>query len=76
MDYINTSHPSFVGGNKAVELAQQQVKTARMSSTAIKSKVCNTFFHAFYSATFSLFSLVSFLQVFCDYFETHKMDST
>ncbi|KAF3337168.1 dynamin-related protein 3A-like protein [Carex littledalei] len=38
MDYINTSHPSFVGGNKAVELAQQQVKTARMSSTVIKSK--------------------------------------
>ncbi|XP_078167811.1 dynamin-related protein 3A-like [Carex rostrata] len=38
MDYINTSHPSFVGGNKAVEVAQQQVKTARMSSTAIKSK--------------------------------------
>ncbi|KAJ1704076.1 hypothetical protein LUZ63_003855 [Rhynchospora breviuscula] len=38
MDYINTSHPSFVGGSKAVELAQQQVKTARMSSTMIKSK--------------------------------------
>lgn len=39
MDYINTSHPGFVGGSKAVELAQQQVKTARMSSTMIKSKV-------------------------------------
>ncbi|CAL4972437.1 unnamed protein product [Urochloa decumbens] len=30
-DYINTSHPNFIGGSKAVEQAQQQVKSARMS---------------------------------------------
>ncbi|KAL9256078.1 Dynamin-related protein [Drosera capensis] len=29
MDYINTSHPNFVGGSKAVELASQQIKTSR-----------------------------------------------
>lgn len=27
MDYINTSHPNFVGGSKAVELAMQQIKS-------------------------------------------------
>ncbi|KAA8525652.1 hypothetical protein F0562_007466 [Nyssa sinensis] len=26
MDYINSSHPNFLGGNKAVELAMQQVR--------------------------------------------------
>ncbi|KAJ3678280.1 hypothetical protein LUZ60_002083 [Juncus effusus] len=38
MDYINTSHPNFVGGSKAVELAQQQVKTSRLSVNTIKGK--------------------------------------
>ncbi|TVT97266.1 hypothetical protein EJB05_57490, partial [Eragrostis curvula] len=28
-DYINTSHPNFIGGSKAVELAQQQVRSAK-----------------------------------------------
>ncbi|EEF46841.1 dynamin, putative [Ricinus communis] len=27
MDYINSSHPNFIGGNRAVELAMQQVKS-------------------------------------------------
>ncbi|GAB2268019.1 Dynamin- protein 3A [Dionaea muscipula] len=27
MDYINTSHPNFVGGSKAVEMASQHMKT-------------------------------------------------
>ncbi|KAH9610144.1 hypothetical protein KSS87_003456, partial [Heliosperma pusillum] len=31
MDYINTSHPNFIGGSRALEVAQQQVR----SSTAI-----------------------------------------
>ncbi|KAK4750046.1 hypothetical protein SAY87_027495 [Trapa incisa] len=31
MDYINTSHPNFVGGSKAVEMASQQVKSSRIS---------------------------------------------
>lgn len=32
MDYINTSHPNFIGGSKAVETASQQVKISRISS--------------------------------------------
>ncbi|KAL5714339.1 dynamin GTPase [Ranunculus cassubicifolius] len=31
MDYINTSHPNFIGGSKAVEVALQQVKSSRVS---------------------------------------------
>lgn len=31
MDYINTSHPKFIGGSKAVEIALQQVKSSRVS---------------------------------------------
>ncbi|KAI3448223.1 hypothetical protein Pfo_004888 [Paulownia fortunei] len=31
MDYINTSHPNFVGGSKAVEMALQQTKSSRIS---------------------------------------------
>uniref|UniRef100_A0A2P2MPP3 Uncharacterized protein MANES_07G041100 n=1 Tax=Rhizophora mucronata TaxID=61149 RepID=A0A2P2MPP3_RHIMU len=30
MDYINTSHPNFIGGSKAVETALQQVKSSRV----------------------------------------------
>ncbi|KAM3377195.1 dynamin-related protein 3B isoform X1 [Capsicum galapagoense] len=30
MDYINTSHPNFIGGNKAHEMALQQVKSSRI----------------------------------------------
>ncbi|XP_050216388.1 dynamin-related protein 3A-like isoform X2 [Mercurialis annua] len=29
MDYINSSHPNFIGGNKAVELAMQEVKSTQ-----------------------------------------------
>ncbi|CAL4959737.1 unnamed protein product [Urochloa decumbens] len=35
-DYINTSHPNFIGGSKAVEQAQQQVKSARMSVAVVR----------------------------------------
>ena len=38
-DYINTSHPNFIGGSKAVEQAQQQVRSAKMSSSVVR-KVC------------------------------------
>ncbi|URE38711.1 hypothetical protein MUK42_17770 [Musa troglodytarum] len=38
MDYINTSHPNFVGGSKALEVAQQQVKSARSAASAPKAK--------------------------------------
>ncbi|XP_062117127.1 dynamin-related protein 3A-like isoform X2 [Humulus lupulus] len=31
MDYINTSHPNFIGGSKAVEVALQQVKSSRVT---------------------------------------------
>lgn len=32
MDYINTSHPNFVGGSKAVEIAMQQVKSSKIAT--------------------------------------------
>ncbi|XP_057417000.1 dynamin-related protein 3A [Lotus japonicus] len=31
MDYINTSHPNFIGGSKALEAAVQQTKPSRVS---------------------------------------------
>ncbi|WOL03720.1 dynamin-related protein 3A [Canna indica] len=38
MDYINTSHPNFIGGSKAVEIAQQQVKNARLAAAPPRPK--------------------------------------
>ncbi|MFS7930845.1 putative CRAL-TRIO lipid binding domain-containing protein [Helianthus anomalus] len=38
MDYINTSHPNFVGGSKEVEIALQQVKSSKIASTIPKQK--------------------------------------
>ncbi|EES04116.1 dynamin-related protein 3B [Sorghum bicolor] len=38
-DYINTSHPNFIGGSKAVEQAQQQVRSAKMSAAVRKDGV-------------------------------------
>ncbi|MBA0687992.1 hypothetical protein Goari_005803, partial [Gossypium aridum] len=48
MDYINTSHPSFIGGSKAVELANQQIKNSRVP-LPIRSKVGFYLLEAFYS---------------------------
>lgn len=39
MDYINTSHPNFIGGSKAVEIALQQVKS-KIPVSLPKMKVC------------------------------------
>lgn len=39
MDYINTSHPNFVGGSKAVEIALQQVKSSRVALPISRQKV-------------------------------------
>ena len=39
MDYINTSHPNFIGGSKAVEMAIQQVKSSKISTTIQKKGV-------------------------------------
>lgn len=33
IDYINSSHPNFIGGSKAYEIASQQVKTYRLVSS-------------------------------------------
>uniref|UniRef100_A0A0D6R8X3 Dynamin-type G domain-containing protein n=1 Tax=Araucaria cunninghamii TaxID=56994 RepID=A0A0D6R8X3_ARACU len=33
MDYINTSHPAFIGGSKAVEIALQQQRSAKLSNS-------------------------------------------
>ncbi|XP_077233950.1 dynamin-related protein 3A-like [Tasmannia lanceolata] len=38
MDYINTSHPNFIGGSKAVEVALQQVKSNRLPASLPKAK--------------------------------------
>ncbi|XVE93602.1 hypothetical protein REPUB_Repub01dG0208600 [Reevesia pubescens] len=38
MDYINTSHPNFIGGSKAVELANQQIKNSRVPLPVSRSK--------------------------------------
>ncbi|XP_060671733.1 dynamin-related protein 3A isoform X2 [Ziziphus jujuba] len=38
MDYINTSHPNFVGGSKAVEVALQEVKSSRVRPPVSKQK--------------------------------------
>ncbi|KAK9287550.1 hypothetical protein L1049_015971 [Liquidambar formosana] len=38
MDYINTSHPNFVGGSKAVELALQQIKSSRVLAPIPRQK--------------------------------------
>jgi dynamin 1-like protein len=40
MDYINTSHPGFLGGSKAVEAALQQQWGSKVSTSNItKAKV-------------------------------------
>ncbi|PON71815.1 Dynamin superfamily [Parasponia andersonii] len=38
MDYINTSHPNFIGGSKAVEAALQQVKSSRVTLPIARQK--------------------------------------
>ncbi|KAK5846744.1 hypothetical protein PVK06_003041 [Gossypium arboreum] len=39
MDYINSSHPSFIGGNKAVELAVKQMRSSKVKIRADAEKV-------------------------------------
>lgn len=43
MDYINTSHPNFIGGSKAVEIALQQVKSSRIAAPVPRLKVNASF---------------------------------
>ncbi|XP_012572460.2 dynamin-related protein 3A-like [Cicer arietinum] len=38
MDYINTSHPNFIGGSKALEAAAQQTKSSTVSLPVSKVK--------------------------------------
>ncbi|KAL2490929.1 Dynamin-related protein 3A [Abeliophyllum distichum] len=38
MDYINTSHPNFIGGSKAVEMALQQIKSSRVAAVIPRQK--------------------------------------
>ncbi|CAA7405634.1 unnamed protein product [Spirodela intermedia] len=38
MDYINTSHPSFIGGSKALEVASQQIKTSKITAPLPRPK--------------------------------------
>ncbi|TXG54047.1 hypothetical protein EZV62_019303 [Acer yangbiense] len=39
MDYINTSHPNFIGGSKAVEVALQQIKSSKVTLPIARPKV-------------------------------------
>ena len=39
VDYINTSHPSFVGGTKVVELAKHEVLPPKTSASLSVHKV-------------------------------------
>lgn len=53
MDYINTSHPGFVGGSKAVEGALQQQRGAKVSSSnTSKAKVTACIFICLLSRLF------------------------
>nr|ABN05858.1 Dynamin central region; Dynamin GTPase effector [Medicago truncatula] len=38
MDYINTSHPNFIGGSKALEIAVQQTKSSRAALSLSRPK--------------------------------------
>ncbi|KAL7119291.1 hypothetical protein ACP275_02G054500 [Erythranthe tilingii] len=38
MDFINTAHPNFVGGSKAVEMAVQQIKSAGIDAPIASKK--------------------------------------
>ncbi|KAG2319569.1 hypothetical protein Bca52824_012782 [Brassica carinata] len=38
MDYINTSHPNFIGGAKAVEVAMEHVKSSRIPHPVARPK--------------------------------------
>ncbi|KAF5731901.1 Dynamin-related protein 3A isoform 1 [Tripterygium wilfordii] len=38
MDYINTSHPNFIGGSKAVDSALQQIKSSRVALPGSRQK--------------------------------------
>lgn len=38
MDYINTSHPNFIGGSKAVEIALQQIKSSKVPLPVTRHK--------------------------------------
>jgi hypothetical protein len=39
MDYINTSHPNFIGGSKALEIAMQQTISSRAALSVSRPKV-------------------------------------
>ncbi|CAN1278521.1 Dynamin-related protein 3A [Linum perenne] len=38
MDYINTAHSNFIGGTKAVEVAQQQLRSSRVNPAISRAK--------------------------------------
>ncbi|KAM3360617.1 hypothetical protein P3S68_015471 [Capsicum galapagoense] len=64
MDYINTSHPNFIGGTKAHEMALQQVKSSRIAAPNPRQKVKFSFA---FSQTFAigLANHIILMQSFC-----------
>lgn len=57
MDYINTSHPNFIGGSKAVEVARQQTTSSRIPLTVSRQKVCCAISHVY----FAIHEIINFL---------------
>lgn len=45
MDYINSSHPNFIGGSEAEEIALQQIKASRLPSPMSGHKACTNYWH-------------------------------
>lgn len=41
--YINSSHPNFIGGSKAVELAVQQLRSSQVYSTIYVELNCSSY---------------------------------
>lgn len=41
MDYINTSHPNFIGGSKALEMAVHQTKSSRVPLPSRPKVLCS-----------------------------------
>uniref|UniRef100_F6H3K1 Dynamin-related protein 3A n=1 Tax=Vitis vinifera TaxID=29760 RepID=F6H3K1_VITVI len=56
--YINSSHPNFIGGSKAVELAVQQLRSSQVYSTIYSQTVACNFTGNAYSRTWGISSII------------------
>lgn len=49
MDYINTSHPGFIGGSKAVEIALSQQRGAKLLASKVTVHLSSHPFGAYFN---------------------------